>query len=186
MTIPEQPKNMKAPVGSGEKVLMKVHPSRLNHAKQYLLGVLFILLWVFLWFGLLENSPLAATAVEFIEPYKIISFGFLGIGLFIIIRKEVILLTETYKLTNFRVTHAMGFLNVHEASIEYERISHHFVKQSFLQRFFGVGTVEIQAVAGASKPEMVIENVPKVKDIRKILDERIFSSGRSDQKADYP
>jgi uncharacterized membrane protein YdbT with pleckstrin-like domain len=98
---------------------------------------------------------------------------FLAVGAISILAAELMRRYELYAITSTRIVEKSGIINTDEDSIYWEKLSNYSFKQSFFDRIFDIGTVEIWSVGGEDTPEIVLKKVPNLKKVVSILDKLV-------------
>jgi uncharacterized membrane protein YdbT with pleckstrin-like domain len=77
--------------------------------------------------------------------------------------------TLRYRFDDEGVSMAWGVLFRHEVNLTYRRIQDIHVTRNLFQRWMGLGTVAIQTASGSATPEMSIEGILEVDQLRDYL-----------------
>lgn len=81
--------------------------------------------------------------------------------------------TLKYAFGDEGVTVSWGVLFHHESLVPYRRIQDIHVRRSFLERWFGVGTVDVQTASGSASAELELEGVEDHEAVRDFLYRRM-------------
>lgn len=73
-----------------------------------------------------------------------------------------------YTVTNQRVIARQGLLDKHETEVEIRDIRHLNLQQSFLQRMFGIGDVEVSS-AGGLEIEVRLQGIPGPERVKETI-----------------
>jgi len=147
-----------------EQTMARLNPTRILFLRYYLLTIIFIVLGIVLFLELLPT-------VEFIPKYYYLSLPI--IGLIPAILAEIRIREDTYIITDQKITERVGFLSIEENSVTWDRLSNYTLKQSFLDRILGVGTIELWSIGEEERPEISIKKVSYIKKIIELLDKLI-------------
>jgi putative membrane protein len=101
--------------------------------------------------------------------------------------------TLRYRFDTEGVSMRWGILFRREISLTYARIQDIHLSSNILERWLGLGKVQIQTASGSSSAEMVIEGLPNFEEVRDFLyskmrgahgDDRPAPSARSESSGD--
>ena len=124
----------------GEQVVRKFHPSWKNYWFWYLLGVIMLITILFTIFGIL-----------------------------LIIVVELERRSTTYLVTDKRVIAERGLLSKKTNSTLYNKITDIETSQSFFQRIFNIGSIQINT-AGSTEPEIIVRGVSPLQGVKKEIE----------------
>jgi putative membrane protein len=102
-------------------------------------------------------------------------FFFLLIPLFLRFR------TLRYRFDDEGVSMSWGAMFRREVHLTYGRIQDIHLTSNVVERWLGLGRVEVQTASGSSKAEMVIEGLLDFEEIRDLLYRRMQRAGGSDE-----
>src|SRR5262249_28707309 len=74
-----------------------------------------------------------------------------------------------YRFEEDSIRKSWGFVFKKESLVQYARIQDLHLSRSLLQRWLGLGTIEVQTAAGSVLPEMTIEGLTNYTEIRDFL-----------------
>lgn len=77
--------------------------------------------------------------------------------------------TLRYRIGEEGISASWGILFRQETHLTYKRIQDIHVSRSIVERYLGLGTVEIQTAAGSSKPELSVEGLAEFDALRDFL-----------------
>ena len=150
----------------GEKIYARFRTSRKYPPvfRFFLVGFLLLVLAAFFLFNIID---LFITLPE-IPRKDFLFIPFLGIGILSIFigeikRKKVV----TYYITNYRIVVDKGVLGTEMESVSYSMIVNIKIIQSFMEKLFGLGNLEISTARGAQEVDM--KGVPKPKKVENII-----------------
>ncbi|VVC72211.1 Bacterial PH domain protein [uncultured archaeon] len=123
-------------LSSGEKVVRKFHPSALNYWGWYAIGLVLILL--------ILTSPIGLAVILYIELKR---------------------RGTTYLVTDRRIIKEVGIFGKASTTTIYSKITDIGMRQSAIQRIFGIGNIYIDT-AGGDDMEIVIRGVGGVKRVK--------------------
>ncbi len=152
-----------------EAIILKVSPTRLAFIKFYVLAILLLLVWIVLYFQILPKQVVSAYATA-LKQYSTYFLALPMFGAALVLFAEIKRGVRHYYLTNERLMEKRGIFSLSETSIRLERIANYSVRQSFLGRFFNVGTIIIESVGGSEAPEIVMRGISNVSAVKKQLD----------------
>jgi putative membrane protein len=81
--------------------------------------------------------------------------------------------TLKYRLDQEGISVSWGILFRHEIHLTYKRIQDIHVSRSLVERYLGLGTVELQTAAGSSESEMSLEGLLEYDAVRDFLYRRM-------------
>jgi putative membrane protein len=81
--------------------------------------------------------------------------------------------TLRYKLDGEGVSASWGILFRREVHLTYKRIQDIHVKRNFVERWLGIGTVEVQTASGSSSSELAFEGMREFDALREFLYRRM-------------
>ena len=81
--------------------------------------------------------------------------------------------TLKYRLDAEGVSASWGILFRREVHLTYKRIQDIHVKRNFVERWLGIGTVEVQTAAGSSRSELAFEGMRDFEALREFLYRRM-------------
>ena len=173
--VQQRPPEPEAPAPSKEMILAKISGTRFALLKWYILAAICFIIYFTLQFKLLPSNSATNMIMSFVEPMKEYLMIPLGVGVLLIIMAELKSKSERYVLTSKRIKYIKGLIGSNETSIEYEMVSHYTVSQNALQKLLRHGTIRIETVAGGRTAEVFLNNIPHIRKVKRILDERIGS-----------
>lgn len=81
--------------------------------------------------------------------------------------------TLRYRFGEDGISASWGILFRQEVHLTYKRIQDIHVSRSIVERYLGLGTVEIQTAAGSSRAELTVEGRPEYEAVRDFLYRRM-------------
>ena len=90
--------------------------------------------------------------------------------------------TLRYKFDEEGVSSSWGILFRREVSLTYARIQDIHLSRNILERWLGIGTVQIQTASGSSSAELTIEGTDRFEEIRDFLYSRMRGHAKADAK----
>lgn len=78
-----------------------------------------------------------------------------------------------YRLDEDGISMEWGVLFRREVSLNYGRIQDIHLSSNVVERWFGLGRIEVQTASGSAKAELTIEGVPDLRGMRDFLYERM-------------
>lgn len=81
--------------------------------------------------------------------------------------------TLQYRLDREGVSASFGILFRREVHLTYKRIQDIHVKRNFVERWLGIGTVEVQTASGSSRSELSFEGMRDFEALREFLYRRM-------------
>lgn len=81
--------------------------------------------------------------------------------------------TLRYKLDGEGISASWGILFRREVHLTYKRIQDIHVKRNFVERWLGIGTVEVQTASGSSRSELAFEGMREFDALREFLYRRM-------------
>jgi len=99
-----------------------------------------------------------------------IALPFLLLGMLPVIIR---LRTMRYRIDDDGVGLSFGWLNRHESHITYDKIQDIHVNRGWLERMFGLGTVQIQTASGSSTAEVALVGLTEFDAVRDFLYSRM-------------
>ena len=154
-----------------ETVLFRMHPTRLAYIRSYLGSMVLVLSWYVL-FANVFSLP--------IQPYRNYTFALLILGVLLAVVTEVRVKTETYTITDYRITERRGILSIRESSVHWDRIADVSLEQSVIERPFGIGTITIESTGGNEAPEITLRYIRRVAETKNTIDQKMLEwKGRS-------
>ncbi len=96
-----------------------------------------------------------------------LALGFFALALLVLF--EILIRLEQITITEHGIEFRKGILSRRVMRASYHSISNVFVKQSFLQRIFHYGTVEIDT-AGGPEPEIVLHKFQSAGKIEELIE----------------
>ncbi|MBL8859794.1 MAG: PH domain-containing protein [Planctomycetes bacterium] len=81
--------------------------------------------------------------------------------------------TLKYKLDGEGISASWGILFKREVHLTYKRIQDIHVKRNFVERWLGIGTVEVQTASGSSSSELAFEGMRDFDALREFLYRRM-------------
>lgn len=90
--------------------------------------------------------------------------------------------TLRYRFDDEGVSSSWGILFRREVSLTYARIQDIHLSRNILERWLGIGTVQIQTAAGSSSAELTIEGTDRFEEIRDFLYSRMRGHVKADAK----
>jgi len=94
--------------------------------------------------------------------------------------------TLRYKFDDEGVSMAWGMLFRREINLTYRRIQDIHVTRNLFQRWMGLATVAIQTASGSAGPEMSIEGILEVNDLRDFLYSKMRGARGEEEKPGEP
>jgi len=121
----------------------------------------------FLLFVLLILAGLAGTIL--FPPFWYIGLGGAVLATGFLIAWKLRTLGEGMILTNKRIVDREGFFRRETSEIRYSDIKNVQIRQSFMQRLLGVGTIAI-STAAEHEDEVAMDDVPRPDEVARIVD----------------
>lgn len=146
-------------------MLLEFNSARLKFLKWYVGGIVLIAIWTVLFFGI-GGIAVPAILTGYLYALPLIAIILLAIT-------EIRVRSKKYVLTDSRVIERNGILSKEETFLAADRIANYTVKQNFLDRIFGIGSVEVESVDGDDAPEITMESVDNIEKIKEILDQQV-------------
>jgi putative membrane protein len=81
--------------------------------------------------------------------------------------------TLRYKLDDEGISASWGILFRHEVHLTYKRIQDIHVKRNLIERWLGIGTVEVQTASGSTSAELALEGMRDHEGVRDFLYRRM-------------
>ena len=81
--------------------------------------------------------------------------------------------TLRYRLDQEGIAASWGLLFRHEVYLTYRRIQDIQIKRNLIERWLGIGTVQVQTASGSSKAELAVEGVADYEAVRDFLYRRM-------------
>lgn len=149
-----------------EQTLMNFYPSRIAFLKYYFLGVLFIILGIVLFSGIIEF-------LKFLEPYRMNFLYLIPLGIILIFAAEAMRLSDKFTITDFRIIERYGIISRNEEAVPLEKVANYSITQTGLERLFNIGDIIIQSSGGSEEPEITMNKAPKIREVKELLDKII-------------
>lgn len=150
-----------------EQTYLIFHPTRLAYLRWYLIAIFVIIVGIAVSFNLLPlPSNISSYNIYFL--FFFVLAGIILIGIAELWRKH-----DKYAITNYRIIERHGIINIKEDAIYWDKVSNYSLSQNVLDRILKIGIIQLWAVGGENKPEVVIKRSPKIKRIRLLLDKLI-------------
>ncbi len=91
--------------------------------------------------------------------------------------------TLRYKFDEEGVSAAWGILFRREVYLTYKRIQDIHVRRNILERWLGIGTVDVQTASGSSSAELSVEGLVDYEGVRDFLYRRMRGHGAAEPEA---
>ena len=88
--------------------------------------------------------------------------------------------TLHYQMDERGITARWGILFRHEISLDYKRIQDIHLASNMIERWLGLGRVQLQTAAGSAKAELTIEGLQDYEQVRDFLYTRMLGAGVED------
>lgn len=88
--------------------------------------------------------------------------------------------TLRYEIDDEGITMRWGILFRREVSLTFTRIQDIHLKSNFVERWLGLGRIQVQTASGSAKAEMTIEGVRRYEGLRNFLYERMRGARDAD------
>lgn len=88
--------------------------------------------------------------------------------------------TLRYEIDDEGITMRWGILFRREVSLTFTRIQDIHLKSNFVERWLGLGRIQIQTASGSAKAEMTVEGVRRYEALRNFLYERMRGARDAD------
>ncbi len=134
---------------------MSIKPTRMAYYRFYIFGVILI----FLGTGLLLD-------ISFYIKISVIVLGIFFVAIGELFRRQ-----HTYVLTDYRIIERSGLLSVKEISIPWNKIANYTLRQNFLERILGIGTINMESIGGGEAPEIVLKDCAQISKIKQIMEQ---------------
>jgi len=147
---------------TGEYVMAKFHPSRFAYARFYAAAVVLFAVVIALQF---------ITMPAIVQPYQQYFFALLGFAVLSLAIAELRRMSDTYTITNMMLIERRGILHVSESFIHVDKVSSSTIEQTIFDRLFDVGSINIWSMGGSNEPEITIDKIPNVREIKQVIDQ---------------
>jgi uncharacterized membrane protein YdbT with pleckstrin-like domain len=153
-------------LAQGEKIYNQFRISRKYPPvlKFFMVGILLLVVSAVLFFDMIEllgNIP-------FFPENEFLAFITIFPGIFLIIIGEIrIRKLGTYYLTDYRIVSTKGLFGTKMDSLSYSMIVNVRISQSFIERVFGLGDLEISTARGAQ--EIYMRGIPNPKKVENVI-----------------
>lgn len=95
-------------------------------------------------------------------------------------------ITLQYRFDEESVRKRYGLIFKHEDLVQYARIQDLHLSRGLLERWLGLGTLQVQTAAGSAAPEVTIEGLSNYEEIRDFLYTRMRGARFGDEDATQP
>lgn len=157
-----------------EQTIMKFHPVRSTFLKNYIIGILLIAASILIFFDLI---PMAAVP----QGSKIYVLAPFLIGVAVMALAEYSRSTDTYIITSNRFIERVGTFATRELFVEWGKVAQHVKHQSFIDRMFDQGRLEIKTMGGAGAAEIYTKKIPHIKKVEQLIID--LTSGKAPEPA---
>lgn len=89
--------------------------------------------------------------------------------------------TLRYEMDDRGITARWGVLFRRETSLDYKRIQDIHLASNMIERWFGLGRVQLQTAAGSAKAELTIEGLQDYEQVRDFLYTRMLGAGDDEE-----
>jgi uncharacterized membrane protein YdbT with pleckstrin-like domain len=172
--------NLKAYLDNSEYIEYKFRPSRIAFITEYVLFIFVILLSFTSLFPLLISQFKNVAIIVGIA--KIIFYILLVISIILLIKVEYKIWSKVYALTNHRIIISEGIFTEKITSVAYNKITDLSLEQTFLNKIFNIGKINIDT-AGGDQIEEILENISspilvkkKISDLQLVTNNSIIRS----------
>jgi uncharacterized membrane protein YdbT with pleckstrin-like domain len=94
--------------------------------------------------------------------------------------------TLRYEIDEEGITMRWGILFRREVSLTYTRIQDIHLTSNFVERWLGLGRIQVQTASGSAKAEMTVEGVRRYEALRNFLYERMRGARDADSTGERP
>ncbi len=146
-----------------EKLLMRFRQARLYYFWYYVLFSIILLVTIVIYFDIYtlpQSLGFRKTDVAVLPVIVIIGIGILEIKNY----------AALFYLTDYRILERRGIFNIKEYYMTWDKISNCTIKQNILERIFNLGKIELWSVGGTDSPEITLDCIGNVKDIKEMVD----------------
>ncbi|MFW6283041.1 MAG: PH domain-containing protein [Minisyncoccales bacterium] len=142
----------------GEKVLLKLHPSRISYTLIYLMDLVIIGFLIYFYY------------IEFPVDRNILGVSVIFIALSIKLI-EIKRISETYMITPESIIHSQGLITTTLKRVYVQTLSDIILNQSPLQRLLNIGDVRV--LRYTEGPALTLKNIPKPENFIKLAEKQV-------------
>lgn len=127
----------------------------------------FIMVWLVAFVGVFGGAAAVATGVA--APVGFVGLGVGALALLIIGGWKIQRLGDSIRITTKRIIDKKGIFSRNTSDIRIRDIRHIEIKQTFFQRIFGIGDLEISTAASDDGIEVDMSNCPDPAKLQRII-----------------